>query len=377
MSGQITMYGASQLLTSYFSHTTDPPTSFYLALVALIPPDPYMSGSELDEPAVDDYARAQVPNDLANWNNASQPQEMLSLQTITFITAVSDWGQDQATGRCVRLGRRRQQPDRGHPGEPGDRECRRPGEHRPRRPQRQPWSVLPGRRAVSTVQIVPGANAVELTARSRSATLPPALETPPGGLFPLMSAAFEVDEYRIMSGWPVPVPVCDVRAPVLVSADGAVLDNRDAPTALITNATMRWVADTDYYDQVALLWRPIQGDSSPWTTSSDHAPTMLTNYEYRVGDERFVDMSCLNFDSDTADYMSIDLSLSMGGVSGYSVIMVLNPNSVYGNDQTIIENGLWRPRTAPMAAWAAFSIRDQSVYLSTESYPAQPGVLDR
>ena len=93
MSGQITMYGASQLLTSYFSHTTDPPTSFYLALVALIPPDPYMSGSELDEPAVDDYARAQVLNDLANWNNASQPQEMLSLQTITFITAVSDWGQ--------------------------------------------------------------------------------------------------------------------------------------------------------------------------------------------------------------------------------------------------------------------------------------------
>ena len=85
---------------------------------------------------------------------------------------------------------------------------------------------------MATVQIVPGATAVELTARgSRSATLPPALETPPGGLFPLMSAAFEVDEYRIMSGWPVPVPVCDVRAPVLVSADGAVLDNRDAPTS--------------------------------------------------------------------------------------------------------------------------------------------------
>ena len=81
----------------------------------------------------------------------------------------------------------------------------------------------------------------------------------------------------------------------------------------------------------------------------------------------------MNFDSDTADYMSIDLSLSMGGVSGYSVIMVLNPNSIYGNDQTIIENGLWGPDSAD-GAWAAFSIRDQSVYLSTESYPAQPGV---
>ena len=58
----------------------------------------------------------------------------------------------------------------------------------------------------------------------------------PGGLYPLKSAAFEVDEYRIMAGWPVPVPDCDIRIQCLVSAEGDVLGNRDSPTALITEA---------------------------------------------------------------------------------------------------------------------------------------------
>lgn len=226
---------------------------------------------------------------------------------------------------------------------------------------------------MTTVRLIPGATQTELTARSRVAQLPPSLREIPGGLFPLKTAAFVIDEYRIMSGWPVAVPPCDIRVPVLISAEGIVLDSRDAPTSLVTGADLRWIADVDYYDQVALLWRPIQGESSPWQTSSDHAPSLITDYEYRVGDERFVDMTALNFDSNTADYMWINLDLIMGGTSGYTVIMVVNPNSIYGNDEDVTENGLWGPEDLD-DAYAYFTVVDQAVFMSTESYPSQRGV---
>ena len=54
-------------------------------------------------------------------------------------------------------------------------------------------------------------------------------------------------------------------------------------------------------------------------------------------------MTALNFDSNTDDYMWNDLDLFMGGVSGYTVLMVLSPNSIYGNDDAIDNNALWGP----------------------------------
>src|SRR5215831_7752130 len=131
---------------------------------------------------------------------------------------------------------------------------------------------------------------VTLQARVKANVLPPRLLNVPGGLYPMMSSAWEVDEYRIMAGWPVPVPDGDIRAEVLVSGDGTVLGNRDAPTSLTTNAAVRWCADTNYYDQTALQWTPIQGQSSPWQTNPDNEPTLYTDYEYRINDERFIDM---------------------------------------------------------------------------------------
>lgn len=92
MAGRITVWGAGQLLTSYFSRTTTPPPIFYLALVRSIPPSPYMSGSELDEPDNSDYARVAIENDLANWSNSSQPQEIFNVRPTQFISATSDWG---------------------------------------------------------------------------------------------------------------------------------------------------------------------------------------------------------------------------------------------------------------------------------------------
>lgn len=92
MAGRLTMWGAQQLLTTYFTQGSVPPATFYLALVRAIPPTPYMDGSELDEPTSVDYARVPIANDLANWSNDSQPQEISNILPQTFTTATEDWG---------------------------------------------------------------------------------------------------------------------------------------------------------------------------------------------------------------------------------------------------------------------------------------------
>lgn len=226
---------------------------------------------------------------------------------------------------------------------------------------------------MTQVPITPGKTEVQLLARGRANKIPPRLLEVPGGLYPMKSAAYEVDEYRIMSGWPVPVPDADIRIQCLVSAEGDVLGNRDAPTALTTNADMRWVADVNYYDQTTLQWTPIQGHVPPWETTPEHAPSLITDYEYRIGDERFIEMTALNFDSNTTDYMWNDLSLVMGGTSGYTVLMVISPNSIYGNDEDVTDNALWGPDSTD-GSWVSFAVKNQAVYMTTESMPEQKGV---
>jgi hypothetical protein len=100
MPGRLTVWGAGQILTSYWGRTTTPPSGFYLAVIKAIPPSPYMSGSELDEPEATDYQRVRVENDLANWSNASQPQEISNVRAVKFITAVSDWGSIKYWALC-------------------------------------------------------------------------------------------------------------------------------------------------------------------------------------------------------------------------------------------------------------------------------------
>ena len=226
---------------------------------------------------------------------------------------------------------------------------------------------------MTQVSVTPGKTEIQLIAKTRANRIPPALLKAPGGLYPLKSAAWEVDEYRLMSGWPVPVPDCDIQINVLVSSEGDVLSNRDAPTGLITDADMRWVADSDLYDQVACQWTALQGHVSPWEADPAHAPTLVTDYEYRIGDERFVGMSALNFDSDTTDYMWNNLELNLGGVMGYTVIMVMSPNSIYGNNTDVVENALWGPDSTT-GNWVLFTVRGQALWMTTEEKPAQQGV---
>ena len=227
---------------------------------------------------------------------------------------------------------------------------------------------------MALVPVVPGKTAIQLKAIGRSRKIPPLLAEMPGGLFPMKSAAFVIDEYRIQAGWPVPVPDADIRIECLVSAEGELLGNRDSPLALTTKADMRWVADADYYDQTSLQWTPIQGEVSAWTAAPESAPTLVTDYEYRNGDERFVEMTALNFDSNTRDFMANDLGPYIGGTTGYTVVMAMSPNSIYGNDPTITSHALWAPQTnAP--AWVMFTIENQAVCLTTESQrTAQQGV---
>ena len=92
MPGRLTVWGASQLLTGYFTRGTEPPPSFYLALVREIAPNPYINGSELDEPDNDDYQRIEIPNTLEYWANDSQPHEVYNVLPQQFITAITAWG---------------------------------------------------------------------------------------------------------------------------------------------------------------------------------------------------------------------------------------------------------------------------------------------
>lgn len=100
MPGRLTVWGASQLLTTYFIKSSTPPPNFYLALIREIAPTPYVNGSELDEPDNDDYARVQIANDTVRWANDSQPQEVYNAEPVSFTTATSDWGKIRYWALC-------------------------------------------------------------------------------------------------------------------------------------------------------------------------------------------------------------------------------------------------------------------------------------
>lgn len=206
----------------------------------------------------------------------------------------------------------------------------------------------------------------------------------PRGLYPLKSSAWEIDEYRIKAGWPISVPSCDIRSLTLASAVGSIVGSRDTPTALLTNAEVRWVADDDLWNPTTLRWVPLQGSEPVWETSVAYAPSLITNYEYRIDDERFMEMSALNFDSDTRNHMWANFSYTFGGSSGYTVIMVMSPNSAYGNDLDVPYNGLWCPGGTTPAGdtfaepledhWTSVTMQGQYLYLETEQVARTRGI---
>lgn len=237
---------------------------------------------------------------------------------------------------------------------------------------------------MAVVSLNPGTAAVEMSVRAKANVVPQQAAAMPGGLFPMIASAWEIDEYRIKYGWPVPLPSGDIHAPTLVSATGEVIASRPQPGELITNAFLRFIADPDLYDETALRWNPVQGGAPVFTTSVDFAPVMINDYEYRNGDERFVGMNALNFDSDTQNHMWCDFTGVLGGSSGYTVIMVFSPNSVYGNDVTVPYNGLWCPGGPTPAgdtfaepitgSYVSFTMQGNYLYMETEQQPRKIGI---
>lgn len=93
MAGRLTMWGAGQLLRTFFSQTAASPNTFYLALVAETVPSAYVTGSELDELTAPSYARMPVPNDAITWSSADGQLHIISnTGAFTWITAQEEWG---------------------------------------------------------------------------------------------------------------------------------------------------------------------------------------------------------------------------------------------------------------------------------------------
>ena len=92
MAGRITLWGAGQMLNAHFGKSADIPANYYLAMIRKIPPTPYVSGAELDEPEGLGYTRAVIPNNLTYWSNAGQIQVSVLNSDVVYAPATGDWG---------------------------------------------------------------------------------------------------------------------------------------------------------------------------------------------------------------------------------------------------------------------------------------------
>lgn len=227
---------------------------------------------------------------------------------------------------------------------------------------------------MAVLAISPSVVEVVMEAQNQVNVQPPVALEAPGGLYPMIARSYVMDEYRVMSGWPVAVPNYDIHARSMISANGLVLSDREPPTNIETDAIVRWVADAEYFDEVTLEWRPLQNNQirTPWLMNSSFMPDLITEYEYRNDNEKFY-LPALNFDSDAGEFLMADFTANIGGASGYTVLMVMSPNSVYGNSDTVPYNGLWTHGSSS-PYWIDVTMQGQYLWLETESTPRIRGI---
>lgn len=209
----------------------------------------------------------------------------------------------------------------------------------------------------------PGKTVIEaLASTSARVQKPPQIEAP-GGLFPIRLAAWQMDEYRLGNGWPRPVPDFDIRARSLTSAEGEVLADRESPRSIETKADGRWIADTDYYDSVT--WQPHASTTElNFDALAGHEPTVGLEYDYKFGSAVF-SATVLNFDADSAQYLSVDTSALLHGAGAYTVLMVVSLSSVYGNSLRLPYSGIWCPADVS-GGWLSLTLQGTALYLETE-----------
>lgn len=100
MAGRITLWGAGELLSSFFSKLATPPDDFYLALITSVAPTPYVSGAEITEPQGGGYQRVEIPNDNVYWSNSGQLQVVTTAANVSFAPATGDWGTIRFWAHC-------------------------------------------------------------------------------------------------------------------------------------------------------------------------------------------------------------------------------------------------------------------------------------
>jgi hypothetical protein len=94
MAGRLSLWGAGEILQSFFGRSTEPPPSYYLALIKDIAPTPYVSGVELDEPSAEDgYQRVEITNEVTSWADSTGVLHVVAnVNDLLYVTAVNDWG---------------------------------------------------------------------------------------------------------------------------------------------------------------------------------------------------------------------------------------------------------------------------------------------
>lgn len=105
--GQLSLYGAQQLLGMAFGQVATPPDNFYLALTTSLATIS-MNGSEITEPTVGNYSRLKIPNDSGNWTTGpNQPYVLNKLPYSWPLTptmgATADWPRCPGWALCDAL----------------------------------------------------------------------------------------------------------------------------------------------------------------------------------------------------------------------------------------------------------------------------------
>lgn len=94
--GQLSLYGAQQLLGMAFGQISTPPANFYLALTTSLATIS-MNGSEiLEPPSGSNYSRLQIPNDTAHWTTSTNAPYVMNSIAMSWpltptVGASADW----------------------------------------------------------------------------------------------------------------------------------------------------------------------------------------------------------------------------------------------------------------------------------------------
>lgn len=221
---------------------------------------------------------------------------------------------------------------------------------------------------MATVSFRPGKVSVTIAASSAIHVVPQEFQDVAGGLYPVRLAAWELDPYRLANGWPTQVPTHDVHARSYVSAEGDVLADRLSARDVDTAAHVRWIADSDTWDITDLRWRSWGGAATlDLVGGAGTEPVLINEYEYKFNNELFL-VDGMQFDADSGDHLELELTNALGGVAGYTVILVGSFTTLSGND--VPYSGVWCPADTT-EAWMSATLQGTSLYLETEQTQRQ------